>query len=511
VPIYPELVEGPSAPPKLSARKAKSGLILFQRKNAKILKNFIGLSLTYLTLENMVYFFIEIHMENQINVGDQSTQQTGQNPVNQSPPVSEKPKVNYWIISTILFASLFFVILGIYIFASFTKYKKGTQIPAPTGGTQIPAPTGQTSAASGTKFAYLKTATEDIRGPGEIVVSNFDGSSKQTIHTVPIYVGTFSSYDISDKNEKLVYKSFINEDQYGNEIEEYLWVSDKGSEPRKILTLGDKKYIESPRISSDGEMIAYSLLVGYTGNYFTDTEQLWTIKADGTENKLAIDKTRDYLGSNSRFRLAPVAWSQDKTKVYLQTTSDSEATPTGMYVANLATGKIEKAKTPQVTLWGLSFSPDRTKIAYTTFEWKDVPGSRPEPGAPFTINITDLNTGQTTKILESNVDQFDHPVWSSDGSKLAYTILGKSVEEGDQGIYVVDINSKSTKLVTTGTRNSKLKVWDWLSGSKLIYSEESNPKMPNKVNSYLFTINVDGTDKQKIDSAGEITVFGTLR
>lgn len=43
-------------------------------------------------------------MENQVSGNDQNTQQIGQNPINQSPinPVPEKPKVNYWIIATIL-------------------------------------------------------------------------------------------------------------------------------------------------------------------------------------------------------------------------------------------------------------------------------------------------------------------------------------------------------------------------------------------------------------------------
>ncbi|MFH1750041.1 MAG: hypothetical protein ABH837_04100 [bacterium] len=456
-------------------------------------------------------------MGNQPIIDNQNTQQIGQNPTNQPPvpPVPDKPKVNFWMISTILFACLFFVVLGIYIFASSIRNKQESQISKPTEqtGTNSNIPSSNQDITLGTKFAYLKTATEDIRGSGDIIVSNFDGSYKQKIHAVPIYVGTYSSYDVSDKSEKLVYKSLIEKDQYGNEIEQYLWVSDKGTEPRKILTSEDKKYIESPKISVDGEKIAYSLLVQNTGNYSTDTEQLWVINSDGTENKLVIDKTRDYLGSNSRFRLVPVAWSQDETEIYLQTTSDSEATPIGMYVANLLTGKIEKANTPQVTLWGLSFSPDRTKIAYTTYGWKDVPDNRPEPGAPFTISVTDLSTGATIKILESNTDQFDHPVWSNDGLKLAYKVLGKSVEGGDQGIYVVDVNSRSAKLVTAGTRNARLRAWSWLSGSKLIYSEESytTGEVPNKVTSYLFTINLDGTDKQKIDSAREITVFGALR
>jgi hypothetical protein len=48
-------------------------------------------------------------MENQINVGDQNTQQIGQNPVSQTVQTSQKPRVNFWIISTVVV--LFFLLL----------------------------------------------------------------------------------------------------------------------------------------------------------------------------------------------------------------------------------------------------------------------------------------------------------------------------------------------------------------------------------------------------------------
>lgn len=51
-------------------------------------------------------------MENQINVGGQNTQQTDQNPVSQPVQVLEKPKFNFWMISTIILATLLLGILG---------------------------------------------------------------------------------------------------------------------------------------------------------------------------------------------------------------------------------------------------------------------------------------------------------------------------------------------------------------------------------------------------------------
>lgn len=41
-------------------------------------------------------------MENQINIGDQNNQQIDQNPIDQPTMVPEKPKVNFWMISTLI-------------------------------------------------------------------------------------------------------------------------------------------------------------------------------------------------------------------------------------------------------------------------------------------------------------------------------------------------------------------------------------------------------------------------
>lgn len=61
-------------------------------------------------------------MENQINVGDQNTQQIGQNPISQPPQVPEKQKINYWMISTLILATVL-VILGIFTLSQRGKNK----------------------------------------------------------------------------------------------------------------------------------------------------------------------------------------------------------------------------------------------------------------------------------------------------------------------------------------------------------------------------------------------------
>ena len=64
-----------------------------------------------LTLKNMIYFYLEINMENQINVGNQNTKQIGQNPINRLVQILEKAKVNLKVVGVIIFVCL--VIFGI--------------------------------------------------------------------------------------------------------------------------------------------------------------------------------------------------------------------------------------------------------------------------------------------------------------------------------------------------------------------------------------------------------------
>lgn len=67
-------------------------------------------------------------MENQINVSDQNTQQIGQNMSNQSVQIPEKPKINYWMISTIILAVLFFGISSLYVFSRYQNGQSGSGV-----------------------------------------------------------------------------------------------------------------------------------------------------------------------------------------------------------------------------------------------------------------------------------------------------------------------------------------------------------------------------------------------
>ncbi len=70
-------------------------------------------------------------MENQVNISNQSTRQIGQNPVSRSIHTQEKPKLNYWIISTVCFALLFISTLAWHIIYVSKLEKQKIMNPTP--------------------------------------------------------------------------------------------------------------------------------------------------------------------------------------------------------------------------------------------------------------------------------------------------------------------------------------------------------------------------------------------
>ena len=372
-----------------------------------------------------------------------------------------------------------------------------TVTPGPIS-TRIPARTAHVTPTPPPPPNPTGTKGFDWEGPAIIYdglkLSNYDGSQKKVI---PVEVAISPWYsDYSPEAGRIV-----------TTVDTSLWTLDVGTGVQSMLPLNGSlnQYIESPVITSDGTKIAYSLVHGFGEE---DIKQLWTINADGSENELVIDNTGQYITDPGPFRLIPIAWSLDKTKIYMVTTTDSEASPVGMYVADLIAGMVEKALTPQVTLWDVSFSPDRTMIAYRTFQWVPIEGSMPEMGPPFTLQVTDLASGATSILQESDTLEYHYPVWSEDGNQIAYTV--RSHETGEEvGLFSIDLATDAIIRWVPASEGKQLRPWLWLSDDRLVYTEEE-VSSGWSVRATLYTIKNDGTDEHEIDSAASMKVIGVL-
>lgn len=190
------------------------------------------------------------------------------------------------------------------------------------------------------------------------------------------------------------------------------------------------------------------------------------------------------------------------------TTTDSEASPVGIYVADLIAGTVEKAPTPQVTLWDVSFSPDRTMIAYRTFQWVPVEGNMPEMGPPFTLQVTDLTSGATRILQESDTLEYHYPVWSEAGNQIAFTVRSHQTG-GDAGLFTIDLVTGAVTRLVTGSGGKQLRPWLWYSDDRLVYTEEEVSSGVSH-RATLYTIRKDGNEKHEIDSSSSMVVIGVL-
>lgn len=104
-------------------------------------------------------------MENQINVGDQNPQQVGQNPVGQPVEIQEKPKVNYWMISTIL---LIVILLG---WSGFYVLNAGEQLKSQQATTEPPVK--NTSTQQPITIEPIKTGNWQLKTVDKSNLDNF--------------------------------------------------------------------------------------------------------------------------------------------------------------------------------------------------------------------------------------------------------------------------------------------------------------------------------------------------
>jgi len=142
----------------------------------------------------MIYFTLEIKMVNNVNTGDQNSQQVVQNPINQSTITQGKSRVNFWIISTIVLL-LTLVLTGYYVYRlganttslkvtkpepsfSVSTNKLEETLPSSTPTNKIESPTGWKRAEnlSLVSFDYpigwhvSSSWSTDYKGPVTIVL-----------------------------------------------------------------------------------------------------------------------------------------------------------------------------------------------------------------------------------------------------------------------------------------------------------------------------------------------------
>ncbi len=134
-----------------------------------------------------------------------------------------------------------------------------------------------------------------------------------------------------------------------------------------------------------------------------------------------------------------------------------------------------------------SWSPDKTKMAYVSFERKNA-----------AVYIQTLATGQRTRVAEFPGIN-GAPAWSPDSTKLALTLS----KDGSPDIYVLDIASKGLTKLTKSYAIDTEPSWS-PDGSRIVFTSDRGGKPQ------LYLVPSRGGQEQRISFAGDYNARGSF-
>jgi dipeptidyl aminopeptidase/acylaminoacyl peptidase len=238
-----------------------------------------------------------------------------------------------------------------------------------------------------------------------------------------------------------------------------------GGEPLQLTSEGGS----SPQWINNGNSIA-----------FVSSGTLFTMNPDGS-GKIAIEGLSDfesycispdgkYIYFTRRVKLDQTAneiYNLPKAKVriiddlmyrhwsYWHDYSYSHIFVAAFNGKNIATEKdimdgqrFESPTAPYFDEAEISWSPDGKSIAYTT---KRLNGKEDAKSTNSDIILRDISTGKEVNISEGNKGYDRYPVFSPDGSKIAFQSMERDGYESDlDRLFLYDINSGSRSLVAKG-------------------------------------------------------------
>ena len=384
-------------------------------------------------------------MKNLTNIESQDNQHLEQNPVDKQTPSLERPKMNYWMISTIILLILLFAFGGFYLFNSrFQKNigspKKGQTQTVPTKNVPTPEVTKPPVAEVINKIVILKD-----RG---LALINPDGTGLTQIYTPPDKQGSNYVNEVawSLDGKKLAFSLGKNMFSGASGSDLSIMVLDLGSNRTEVL-VPNAGYHSAPSWSPDSKKIAFNA----NG----------IIKVVNVETKSSIDiatdayslPTGDLQGNVMYYNPTSVVWSVRNQIFYLQRVGEQNTSSTERRLSVVSPdGKNKAIFVPDKNLGvynAIAVSKDGTKIAYIEND-KGI----------WLVSSDGSNNQQLTKEpIPDSILQ-----WSPDGKRLLAT-------GGLGGIYLVYTDDGRIIPLTSGGGAS------WSPDSKQIVYTAQKPNV----------------------------------
>ncbi len=239
-----------------------------------------------------------------------------------------------------------------------------------------------------------------------------------------------------------------------------LWLmNEDGSSQRQIPNTNGE--IDSFAWSPDGSKIAY-----------TQGIELTLIEPDGSNKQVIYTNQPEYPGDNSEWAAAlyDVAWSPDSSKIVVEESIGVEGVvllkvlntdgTNPIYITDALPINDHNTITPQTQSWQSQvWSPDGSKIVFETYNFHE--------GLASQASTVDLDGTDAIILTEQGAS---YPSFSPDGSKIVYEYYDFGKDAND--VWMMDSDGSNKTRLTTNFTGDHRPVWS-PDGSKIAFMSAS--------------------------------------
>jgi dipeptidyl aminopeptidase/acylaminoacyl peptidase len=336
-----------------------------------------------------------------------------------------------------------------------------------------------------------------------------DDARKRMTMEESLLLPAWGGYRLSPDNSMLVFtKREMDSEDW--ETVTHVWVHDLETGESRQLT-NSARGETGPRWLPDGRVLFSSR----RGDGDDAENRLWAIPIDGGEAVAFFDDEEAPANGSFTKDFSRVAYTEESDRVdeeeWEQRQKDRDdayyaehkLTWNHIWVYDAETGEKTQVTEGEFDHQGPQWSPDGQWIAFTSNRTQTRMGD-PDRSDNSDILVISANGGEPRNLSAGNVGPDRGPVWSPDGTRIAYTAsLSENNSASQNDVFVVDVAGGEPRNLTSGMDFSASGVRWSADGDEILFT------IANGLSSHLYKVGADGGDPETILPDDEYIYGGT--